>query len=96
MSNIRKEVILNCSFSGLTVETVQWTRNGKHIKDDFNKAWSAVSLNIRSRDKVSGEFKCTAKRGHNLYSCSANPSKYKFENKVNLFNIHSKYFAVSG
>ena len=82
MSNIRNEVILNCSFGGLTVETVQWTRNGKHIKDDFNKAWSAVSLNIRSRDKVSGEFKCTAKRGHNLYSCSANPSKLKFEDEL--------------
>ena len=96
MANIANEVILNCSFSGLTVDTVKWTRNGKDIKNNFNKAWSAVSLNIRSGDKVSGKFKCTAKRGHKLCSCSANPSKFKFENKLNLFNIHSKYFTVSG
>ena len=96
MANIANEVILNCSFSGLTVDTVKWTRNGKDIKHNFNKAWSAVSLNIRSRDKVSGEFKCIAKRGHALCSCSANPRKFKLKNRLNLFNTHSKYFAVSG
>ena len=82
---IRTNVIneaLNCSFSGLTVEAVNWTRNGLHIKEDFNKTWSAVSVNSSSHDQVIGKFKCTAKRGDNLYSCSANPSKLKFQDKL--------------
>ncbi|XP_073233680.1 contactin-5-like [Porites lutea] len=75
---IRTNIInkaLNCSFSGLTVEAVNWTRNGRHIKEDFNKTWSAVIVNSSSHDQVIGKFKCTGKRGHNLFSCSAYPSK---------------------
>ena len=73
---------LNCSFSGFTVEAVNWTRNGRHIKEDFNKTWSAVIVNSSSHDQVIGKFKCTAKRGHNLFTCSANPSKLKFEDNL--------------
>ena len=73
---------LNCSFGGFTVEAVNWTRNGRRIKEDFNKTWSAVIVNSSSHDQVIGKFKCTGKRGHNLFSCSANPSKLKFEDKL--------------
>ena len=73
---------LNCSFSGFTVEAVNWTINGRHIKEDFNKTWSAVIVNTSSHDQVIGKFKCTGKRGHNSFSCAANPSKLKFEDKL--------------
>ena len=82
MTNITNKA-LNCSFSGFTVEAVNWTMNGRHIKEDFNKTWSAVIVNSSSHDgQVIGKFKCTGKRGHNLFSCSANPSKLKFKDKL--------------